>query len=187
MVIAMSSPLILDFACPSNEEFERAIDGFSEDAKEGYRRERARVLRERREAAIAEEKRAVQHGRPITQGAAQQAPPPKPKPKSPSLDQAEKMLDVVGRVIGKVKRDLVDRIDEVAKERRDALDDIHRDYQNVKNDIDHAVHSKIADALRLERQKRAQIELRLERALDDIEKLKQQMNGARLYEVGRVK
>ncbi|MDX0438929.1 hypothetical protein GOD34_18375 [Sinorhizobium medicae] len=178
----MSSPLILDFACPSDEDFEQAIDGFSEDAKKGYRRERKRVLRERKEAAIAEEKRAVQHGRPITQG---QQPPPKPSPKKPLNLSEEVIVDAVGRLVGEVERDLADRIDELAKERRDALDDIHRDYQNVKNDIDHAVHSKIADALRLERQKRAQIELRLERALDDIEKLKQQVDGAGLYEVGR--
>lgn len=182
----MSSPLILDFACPSDEEFEQAIDGFSEDAKEGYRRERARVLRERREAAIAEEKRAVQHGRPITQG---QQPPPKPAAKDSAFYKK------IGQHLGqrfaeeaeKIRAEMRKALDDLVSQRSDALDDIHRDYQNVKNDIDHAVFSKIADALRLERQKRAQIELRLERALDDIEKLKQQMNGAGLYEVARAK
>ncbi|MDX0800260.1 hypothetical protein GOD37_14800 [Sinorhizobium medicae] len=128
-------------------------------------------------------KRNVIHGAPITQEASR---PKSAAQKTPSLNEAD-IVEAVGRLVGEVKRDLVDRIDELAKERRDGLDDIHHDYQNVKNDIDHAVHSKIADALRLERQKRATIELRLERALDDIEKLKQQMNGARLYEVARAK
>lgn len=181
----MSSPLILDFACPSDEEFEESLDGFSEDAKKGYRRERARVLRERREAAIAQE-RAVQHGAPVTQGA-----PPKPQPKPAAKDSA--FYKTIGQHLGqrfaeeagKIRAEMRKALDDLVRERSDGLDDIHADYRQLKADIDHAVHSKIADALRLEREKRMQLEIRVERALDQCEKLRQQLDGARIYDVGR--
>ncbi|RVO60619.1 hypothetical protein [Sinorhizobium meliloti] len=180
----MSSPLILDFACPSNEEFERAIDGFSEDAKEGYRRERKRVLRERREAAIAEEKRAVQHGRPITQGA---QPPPKTGAKKQVLHEDD-FVEAIARVLGEGEKEIQNRLE---KEMRAALDDIREDQsralaqlRKVKNEhremLEHAVKEHV-------RRELVRLQTDLEDARREIEQLRQQLNGARLYEVGGAK
>ncbi|RVI43663.1 hypothetical protein [Sinorhizobium meliloti] len=136
--------------------------------------------REWKDQQDREKQQAVQHSAPVTQVA---APPAK---------DSSAFYKTIGRHLGqrfaeeagKIRAEMRKALDDLVRERHDGLDDIHADYRQLKADIDFAVNSKIADALRLERQKRAQIELKLERALDDIEKLQQQLDGSGLYEVG---